>query len=216
MFTDFFNLNSPAFWTIIEKFIINLVFLFLLIRFVYYRYSKKEIYVFSLFLMGIVIFILGSMLPLVFNSAYTQLGMAIGLFAIFTILRFRTRNLNVKDMAYFFTVIAISAVNSFKWVDFPVLGIFIFNFVIIISAYILELLLARKIQKDKKAKKDKKGEKEKYSTHPIIYDNLEMLKPENKDDLIKNVAEITGLDVRKVRIKKVDYNKKTAELDIYY
>ena len=86
MFKDFFNLNNPDFWAIIERFIINLVFLFLLIRIVYYRYSKKARYVFSFFLMGIVIFILGSMLPIVFNSAMTQLGMAIGLFAIFTII----------------------------------------------------------------------------------------------------------------------------------
>jgi hypothetical protein len=154
--------------------------------------------------MGIVIFILGSMLPIVFNSAMTQLGMAIGLFAIFTIIRFRTRNLDIKDMAYTFTVIAISAVNSFKWVNFPTLGIFIFNIIIILSAFILEMLLAKKVEKDR------------YSSHPIIYDNLEMLKPQNEKELIKNVAEITGLDVKKVRIKKVDYKKKVAVLDIFY
>ena len=213
MYTDFFNLNSPLFWTIIQKFIINLVFLFLLIRIVYYRYSRKGIYVFSLFLMGIVIFILGSMLPIVFNSFTGQLGMAIGLFAIFTILRFRTRNLNVKDMAYFFTVIAISAVNSFEWKDFPLLGIFIFNIIIILSAFVSEILLARIATKNKK---DKKAKKVKYSTHPIIYDNLEMLKSQNKEELIRSVAGITGLDVKKIRIKKVDYKEKTAILDIYY
>jgi hypothetical protein len=207
MFKDFFNLNSPDFWAIIERFIINLVFLFLLIRVVYYRYSKKARYVFSFFLMGIVIFILGSMLPIVFNSAMTQLGMAIGLFAIFTIIRFRTRNLDIKDMAYTFTVIAISAVNSFKWVNFPMLGIFMFNIIIILSAFILEMLLTRKTRK---AKKDN------YSTHPIIYDNLEMLKPQHKEELIKNVAEITGLDVKKVVIKQVDYKSKVAILDIFY
>jgi hypothetical protein len=204
MFDNFFNLNSPVFWAIIERFVINLVFLFLLIRVVYYRYSKKAKYVFSFFLLGIVIFILGSMLPIVFNSAMSQLGMAIGLFAIFTIIRFRTRNLNIKDMAYTFTVIAIAAVNSFKWVNFPVLGIFIFNIIIILSAFLLEMLLDRKVEKDR------------YSSHPIIYDNLEMLKPQNKEELIKNVAEITGLDVKKVRIKKVNYKKKVAVLDIFY
>jgi len=215
MFTDFFNLNNPLFWTIIQKFIINLVFLFLLIRIVYYRYSKKETYVFSLFLMGIVIFILGSMLPIVFVSDVFggQLGMAVGLFAIFTILRFRTRNLNVKDMAYFFTVIAISAINAFEWKKFPLMGKFIFNFIIICSAFISEILLARIASKDKKDKKDKKV---KYSSHPIIYDNLEMLKSQNKEELIKNIAGITGLNVKKVRIKKVDYKEKTALLDIYY
>jgi hypothetical protein len=204
MFKDFFNLNSPEFWYIIEKFIINLVFLFLLIRAVYYRYSNKRNYVFSLFLMGILIFILGSMLPIVFNADMGKLGMAIGLFAIFTIIRFRTRNLSAKDMAYFFTVIAISAVNSFKWVNFPTLGIFILNIIIILSAYILEVSLARRAKKDP------------LSSHPIIYDNLEMLKPQNKEELIKNVAEISGLNVKKVRIRKVNYKEKVAVLDIYY
>jgi hypothetical protein len=207
MFKDFFNLNSPEFWNIIEKFLINLVFLFLLIRAVYYRYSKKRNYVFSLFLMGILIFILGSMLPIVFNADMGKLGMAIGLFAIFTIIRFRTRNLSAKDMSYFFTVIAISAVNSFKWVNFPVLGIFILNIIIILSAYILEVLLARKT---------KKAKKEKYSTHPIIYENLEMLKSQHKEELLRNVAEITGIDVKKVRIRRVNYKEKFAVLDLYY
>jgi len=210
MFKDFFNLNSPAFWDIIEKFIINLVFLFLLIRLVYYRYSKKRSYVFSLFLMGILIFILGSMLPIVFNSEIGKLGMAIGLFAIFTILRFRTQNLSVKDMAYFFTIITISAINSFKWVNFPALGVFILNIIIILSAFILEMLLVRK------AKKTKKASKEKFSTHPIVYDNMEMLKLQNKEELIKNISEITGLDVKKVKIKKVDYKDRVAIIDIFY
>ena len=213
MFKDFFDLNSPLFWAIIERFVINLVFLYLLIHVVYYRYSNKPMYVFSYFLMGIVIFIIGSMLPIVFNSAMAQLGMAIGLFAIFTILRFRTRSLNIKDMAYIFTVIAISAVNSLEWSKFPMLGIFIFNLIIILSAFILEMLLVRKTQK---TRKPKKANKEKFRTHPIVYDNMEMLKPQNKEELIKNVAEITGLNVRKVRIKKVDYKDKVAILDVFY
>jgi hypothetical protein len=218
MFKDFFKLDSPLFWTIIERFIINLVFLFLLVRVVYYRYSKKRMYVFSLFLMGLVIFVIGSMLPIVFNTGMLggQLGMAIGLFAIFTILRFRTRNLTVKDMAYFFAVIAISAVNSFEWANFPLLGIFIFNILLILSAFILEITLTGRSGKTRKTGKDRKAIKNKYSTHPIIYNNLEMLKPQHKSELVKNVAEITGLDVKVVSIRRVDYNKKIAVLDIYY
>ncbi len=67
-----------------------------------------------------------------------------------------------------------------------------------------------------KKQKDKKAGKEKLSTHPIVYDNLEMLKPQNKEELIKNVAEITGLDIKKITINKVDYQKKVAVLDIFY
>lgn len=210
MFKDFFNLDSLLFWAIIERFVINLIFLFLLIRLVYYRYSKKPTYVFSFFLMGIVIFIIGSMLPIVFNSAMTQLGMAIGLFAIFTILRFRTRTLNIKDMAYIFTVIAISAVNSLEWSEFPVLGIFIFNIIIILSALILEIFLVRNPQPLQEIRE------ENFSTHPIVYNKMELLKPQNSEELTKDIIEITGLDVKKVEIKQVDYQKMIAVLDIFY
>jgi F0F1-type ATP synthase membrane subunit b/b' len=72
------------------------------------------------------------------------------------------------------------------------------------------------VRKTKKAKKTKKASKEKFSTHPIVYENMEMLKPQNKEELIKNVAEISGLDVKKVKIKKVDYKNKVAIIDIFY
>jgi hypothetical protein len=203
MFKDFFNLNTPQFWAIIERFLIDMVFLFILIYLVYYRYSRRGNYLFSFFLMGVVIFMIGSMLPIVFSSMFgAQIGMAIGLFAIFTILRFRTRNLRIKDMAYIFTVIAISAVNSFQWPNFPLLGIFILNLIIILTAYILEVLLARNNVL--------------YCSHPIVYENLEMLKPGRRKELIKDVTELTGIDVKKVRIRRVDYRKMVAILDIYY
>ena len=213
MFEDFFDLNSPQFWLIIKKFLINVIFLFLLIRVVYYKFTKKEMYVFSLFLMGIVIFILGSMLPIVFNTKSFlggEIGMAMALFAIFTILRFRTRNIDLKDMTYFFTVIAISAVDSFDWSGFPLLGIFLLNMIIILSAFVLEMVMAAKIRKTKKP------EKESLSSHSIIYDNLEMLKPQNKQELTNNIIEITGINVKKIRIREVDYKEKVAHIDIYY
>jgi hypothetical protein len=148
--------------------------------------------------MGIVIFFIGSMLKIV----AMEFGMAIGLFAIFTILNLRTISFDVKNMAYLFAVIAISAINSLDLKGkFPIMGILIFNITIIASAFILEILLAKK---------------DNYSTHPIVYYDLELLKPQNKSELINNVAEITGLDVKKVRIRRVNYKKKIAVLDIFY
>jgi hypothetical protein len=178
------------------RFVINLFFLFILIRVIYFRYSKKEKYLFSFFLVGIVIFFTGSML----KTVYMEFGMAIGLFAIFTILRFRTRNFNIKDMAYIFTVIAISAINSFKLVGFPMLGVLIFNIIIIGSAFILEEYLS----------------KNKSGTHSIIYENLEMLKPDNEQDLLKDISEKTGKDITKIKICRINYKKKFAVLDIFF
>jgi len=198
MATDFFNLDNPAFWDIMERFAMNLVFLFLLLRVVYYRFSRKVNYLFGFFLMGIVIFFIGALLKIV----AMEFQMAIGLFAIFTILNLRTISFDVKNMAYLFAVIAISVINALDLRGtFPFLGVVIFNMIIIASAFILEYLLKRK---------------DKYSTHPIIYDNLEMLKSQNKKELITNVAEMTGLDVKKVRVRRVNYKERTAVLDIYY
>jgi hypothetical protein len=146
--------------------------------------------------MGIVIFFVGSMLKTVFM----EFGMAVGLFAIFTILRLRTRNFNIKDMAYVFTTIAISAINSFKLVGFPLLGVLIFNVIIILSAFLLEVYLAD----------------DKSDTHSIIYENLEMLKPANKQDLLKDISEKTGREITKIKIREINYKKKFANLDIFY
>lgn len=75
MATVFFNLDNPAFWSILERFALNLVFLFLLLRVVYYRFSRKENYLFGFFLMGIVIYFIGAMLKIV----AMEFQMAIGL-----------------------------------------------------------------------------------------------------------------------------------------
>jgi hypothetical protein len=198
MTTGFFNLNNPEFWAILERFAINLIFLFLLLRVVYYRYTRRANYLFGFFLMGIVIFFIGAMLKIV----SMQFQMAIGLFAIFTILNLRTISFDVKNMAYLFAVIAISVLNSIDLRgEFPTAGILVFDMIIIASAFTLESLLEKK---------------DKYASHPIVYDNLEMLKPENKKALVENVAAITGLDVKKVKIRRVNYKEGTAVIEIFY
>jgi len=196
MIDNFFSLNNPDFWGIMIRFVINLFFLFILIRVVYFRYEKKEKYLFSFFLMGIMIFFIGSMLKTVFM----EIGMAVGLFAIFTILRFRTRSFSIKDMAYIFTTIGISVINSFKLLRFPLLGVLIINAIIIFSAFVLEEFLVRN----------------KFSSHSIIYDNLELLKPDNNRKLLKDISARTGKDILKIRIRKIDFKREVAELDIFF
>ena len=196
MADNLFNLNNPDFWGIMIRFCINLVFLYLLIRVVYFRYSKKEIFMFTFFLMGIMIFFIGAML----NAVFIEIGMAVWLFAIFTILRLRTRNVGVKDMAYMFTTIGISVINSLKLVGFPLLGVLIINTIIISSAYLLERFLLKNISE----------------THTIIYENLDLLRSGKKQKLLKDISELTGKDILRIKIKKVDYKSGVAFLDIYY
>jgi hypothetical protein len=193
---NFFNLGNPTFLGIMLRFLINIFFQFILIRLVYFRYTKKEKFLFTFFLMGIITFFICSML----RTVFVDIGMAFGLFAIFGILRLRTRNFSVKDMAYTFTVIGISVINSLKILKFPMLGVLVIDSMIITSAYLLERYLINNISE----------------SYNIVYENMKLLKTGNKHDLVKDICKITGKEIFKVKINKVDYKKEVAELEIFY
>ena len=193
---NFFNLTNPAFVGIIWRFAIALFFLFILIRVIYFRYSGKEKFLFSLFLMGIIAFFIVSIL----RSVFIEMGMGFGLFAIFGLLRLRTRNFTEKDMAYTFATFGIAVVNSLKLVKFPLLGVLIINIIIVLAAYLLEEFVL----------------KYKIETHEIVYDRLELLKPEKKEKLLQDVSEKTGKEISKIKIRKINYKRKRALLDIYF
>jgi len=193
---NFFNLNNPDFFGILLRFFINLIFIFILIRLIYFKYSRKEKFLFTFFLMGITVFFITSML----KSVFIEFGMAVGLFAVFAILRFRTRNFSLKDMSYIFTTIGLSVINSLKLVGFPVLGVIIFNIFVIISAVILEEFVIRN----------------RTVTHTIVYDNLELLKSDKKQKILKEISDLTGKEILRIKIRTIDYKKKSATLEISY
>jgi hypothetical protein len=188
--------NSPTVWGILIRFIITLAFLFILIAVIYFRYSKKEKFLFTFFLIGIIVFFICSML----KGVDIAIGMGLGLFAIFTILRFRTRNFSLKDMAYIFTVIGISVINSVNMPGFPFYGFLIINSIIVLAAFVLEEVTL----------------KNSFDKQSIIYDELELLKPGNKHKLLKDLSSRTGQTILRIKIVKVDFKRDTAELEIYY
>lgn len=196
MTDTFYDLANPNFVGIMWRFSINIFFLFILIRLIYYRYSRKEKFLFSFFLMGIMTFFITSML----RSVFIEMGMAVGLFAVLGILRLRTRNFSVKDMAYTFAILGISVINSLKLVKFPVLGVIVINMIIMLSALFLEWF----------------NMNHKSESYSIVYENLDLLRPEKKQKLLKDVAQLTGKNVLKVKIRRVDYIKKIAVLEVCY
>jgi len=181
---------------IMIRFSFNLIVLFILIRLIYYRFVRKEEYVFSFFLMGIIIFLLVSLL----TTVNIQLGMALGLFAVFGILRFRTINYTAKDMTYIFTIIGISVINSQANIPPPVLGALVVNSIIIIIAIILELFLRKNAL-----------------TRVIIrYNKLKYLDPDLRKELLKDLSAQTGLDIEKVIIRRINISKGRAELEVFF
>ena len=181
---------------LLVRFSVNLFVLFILIRIIYYRYSRKPKFLFSFFIMGITIFLLVSLLEMI----EVKLGMALGLFAIFAILRFRTRNLPVKEMTYIFTVIGVSVINSQAHVTLPVFGAIMVNSIILLSTYLLEYFLKKRA----------------LSSLLVIYGKLELLTPENKKPMLKDLTRITGQNIEKVKIRKIDSRRGKAEVMVYF
>ena len=103
-------------------------------------------------------------------------------------------------MAYTFATFGISVINSLRVLRFPLLGILIINTIILITAYLLEEFLV----------------KYKSECQSIIYDKLDLLKPEKKEKLLKDISERTGREILKIKINRINFKKKRAFLDIYF
>ena len=211
---------------------INLVVLFIIIKLLYNRYSNKKGNLFAFFLMGTMIFLL----CIVLKDVELQMGMALGLFAIFSIIRYRTRNMTIKDMAYLFTVIGISALNALLDYPNPVRGTILVNLIVILTIFLLEIsfkkaekkkvvqevlvkkeLTAEELEK-KAAKKEKKMLKKAnpLKKHPVLYDNLALLNPDKMNELKTDVSSRTGIKTEKIRIRKINLVAGNAELDVFY
>jgi hypothetical protein len=205
------NTQDPL-WEALLRLAVNVTALFIVIRLIYNRYSDKKGNNFSFFLMGTIIF----MICILLKDVELQMGMALGLFAVFSIIRYRTRNMAIKDMSYLFTVIGISAINALLDYPHPVRGTILVNSILILTIFLLELSF-RKDDKISKKKGHKKDEKDKVLIkHQVLYDNLKLLNPDKMNLLIKDISTRTGINIEKIQIRKVDLVKGNAELDVFY
>ena len=189
-------IHSTTVWGILARFGINLIILIILIGLVYFRYSKKEKFVFTFFLIGIIVFLVSSIM----KKLDITFGLAFGLFAIFGILRLRTINFSVKDMAYLFSTIGMSVINALGLLIYPFYGVLILNGVIILTAFLLEQFLRVSI----------------FKKHTIVYDNLDLLKPIKQQELLQDLSDRTGHDILKARIRNIDFKIDHATLEIYF
>lgn len=194
--SGFFSLNNPTFIEIMLRFVMNLFFITIMIRYIYFKYAKQEGLLFTLFIMGIMVFFITAIL----GNIYMEMSFAFGLFAIFAIMRFRTSSISIKDMAYIFAVVGISMINALKVLKFPMFGIIIFNIIILLSAYILE----------------EYNQKHNTDSHLITYENIELLKPDREQKLYKEISTLTGKEVFRVKIHRVDYRRGTAVIEVFY
>ncbi len=176
------------------RLLIDFFFVFVLIRFVYYPIYKKKDYFFTFFIFNILIFIITYLL----NKADLSMGAAFGLFAVFSMLRYRTEGISIKDMCYLFIVISLGLISALLKGTYFELGLLIS--MIIVITYALEGNLFMKNE----------------MVQEIQYENIDFIKPEKHDLLIADLQTRTGLKIHKVSITQIDFLKDTALVKIYY
>jgi hypothetical protein len=173
---------------------IDFLSVFVLIRFIYFPAHKSREYFFTFFIFNLLIFLITYLL----NKVEMSMGAAFGLFAVFSMLRYRTEGITIKDMTYLFLVIAIGLINAVakgNWDEFLLL-----NFIILGFTYLLESNLLMK----------------KETTKIIEYENIELIKRDRREELITDIESRTGIKINRINISEINFLRDTAIIVIYY
>ena len=173
--------------------LIDLSAVILIIVFVYYPNYKKMDTIFTFLMFNVVIFLL----TYVLNEVKISMGAAFGLFAVFSMLRYRTAGIGMKDMTYLFIFIALGLVSAIQ-LEFYELGIL--AGIVFITALILDTKLIMK----------------KEYSGTLRFEKIEYIKPEKREALIEELRIRTGLNIHRVSINEIDFLKDTAMISYYY
>jgi hypothetical protein len=191
---DFFDLED--FSKLLFKFGINFIFLIIIVRLIYYRVKDDKDYVFTYIMFNILTFFICFLL----RKVPMEMGFALGLFAVFGILRYRTEAIPIRQMTYLFIVIGISMINALSNKSVSIFEVLFTNGLITLITYLIDRLWFQTIEEKKN----------------IVYEKIELIKPENKQELIEDLKERTGLPIHEVKVEKIDFLRDTAAVTIYY
>ncbi|MCH5226363.1 MAG: DUF4956 domain-containing protein [Muribaculaceae bacterium] len=195
VFLDTPLVDVPSMSLMIFRFILNTLFVFVLIHFFYYRKSRRLDYYFTFILISISIFFLIYLL----GSVKIKVGMALGLFAIFGIIRYRTETVPVREMTYLFVIISLSVINAIA-LNLSYSEIFATNLIYVLSVWVVESF---------------RGVKH-VSTKLILYDRVDNIHPSQREELIEDLRKRTGLDIIKIEIGGINFMQDTVMLKVFY
>lgn len=196
--TELFDLqpfDTATFVPMLMRFAFSTLSVGLLVRCLYYPKSRRRDYYFTFMLISVSVFLLIYLL----GGVKIRVGFALGLFAIFGIIRYRTESMPVREMTYLFVIIAMSVINALAN------GL---SFIDIITVNALFLLTAWAFEKVRM--KDAMTEK------LVQYDRIGLIKPERREELIADLKERTGLDIQRVDVGGIDFLRDMAVVKIYY
>lgn len=195
-FLDVRIINFGDFMELILRFLLNTTVLFLIVRNIYLKHSSYRNFTFSYLAIGGIVFLL----CLLLNNVKLELGFALGLFAVFGIIRYRTDAIPFKQMTYLFVVIGISVMNALTTKKVSYAEIIFANCIVFFGLLLLEKYLSRGNE----------------GTMEIVYDNISNINITKYELLMEDIKKRTGFNIIHFEIIKIDYLKDTAKIIIYF
>lgn len=190
------QLPLDNFWTLAIRFGFNMIATFVIVVMLYARNSKRKEFYFSYFAISLSVF----MLVFLLQGVKLELGFALGLFAIFGIIRYRTDAIPIKEMTYLFVIITVSVINALSRDFLEYLELTLVNLLLVCALWVLEHILMLR-QED---------------SLQIVYENIENIHEDREAELIADLEKRTGIKIRRYRIDKVDFLRDVARITIWF
>ncbi len=189
-------MNWEDFWDLVIRVSFNFLVVIYIVRVLYYRITPRKDYLFTYVLISQMVFFMVMLL----ENVNVNIGFALGLFAIFAMLRYRTRQIPIREMTYLFVVIGISVINGLANRRVSYAELLLTNIIVVGVVYLLErvFLLKNEMRKE------------------VVYENVDLIRPENRAELIRDLEERTGLKIHRVEIQRIDYLRDSVRLTIFY
>ncbi len=189
-------INWEDFVGLVIRLSLHIGFIFLLVRVIYYPIAKRKDFLFTYFLFSISIFLMCFLL----ESVKLEMGFALGLFAVFGIIRYRTDAIPIKEMTYLFIIIGMSVMNALINKKISLVELSFANLVIIGATYGLEKVWLLRHESQKL----------------VLYENIELIQLGRRPELIADLQQRTGIKVNRVEVGKIDFLRDTVMLKIYF
>ena len=194
-------------WKLLFRFAHNLFFLAIVIRFAFVPNTREREFVFTAVILNVVIFFI----CFTMKKLDLGLGTALGLFAIFGVLRYRTDTIRTKDMTYLFVVIGLAVINALTNKTTSYAELLFANCAIVGAALLNEWFVDPGTASEKSAKNSKKPKQTKLT---VDYDNLELLSPDRRPALLDDLRRRTGIEASRVDIENINLQTGLARLII--
>ena len=196
LFAGFNIVDGPDFLEFVMRFTLNFLIILFIVRWSYYPTTRRRDYLFGYIIISTLTFLLCYLL----EGVKLQIAFALGLFAIFRILRFRTETIPIKEMAYLFLIIGLSVINALPSIKISLPELLFANFAIVLIIFSIEKFWF------------------KHETFKMVrYEKIDLIKAGKKDELIKDLQERTGITkINRVEIIEINFLRDTCDLMIFY